>query len=110
MEKRFCIVGAGAIGGFIAARLAIAGRDVMLVARGATLASIRRDGIRVRSPDGREAHVRIAATDDYASAGRFDVVMVAVKAHQLADVAPRIEALCHYETMVLPLQNGVPFW
>lgn len=107
---RFCIIGAGAIGGFIAARLALAGRDVTVVARGATLESIRRDGIRVRSPDGREVHARIHATDDTAGAGKFDVVMIAVKAHQLADVAPLVEPLCREDTVVVPLQNGVPFW
>ena len=110
MDQRFCVIGAGAIGGFIAARLALAGRDVTLFARGATLESIRRDGLRVRSPDGREAHARIHATDDYAGAGKFDVVMVAVKAHQLAEVAPFIEPLCRDAATVVPLQNGVPFW
>lgn len=110
MEKRYCVIGAGAIGGFIAARLALAGRDVTVIARGATLESIRQEGIRVRSPDGREVHARLHATGDYAAAGKFDVVMIAVKAHQLGEVAPFVEALCRDDAIVIPLQNGVPFW
>jgi 2-dehydropantoate 2-reductase len=107
---RFCLIGAGAIGGFIAARLANSGAQVTLIARGKGLEAIRSNGLRVRYADGRIENAAVTVTDDYATAGKFDAVLLAVKAHQLTAVAPRVEHLCHADTIVVPMQNGVPFW
>jgi 2-dehydropantoate 2-reductase len=109
--SRFCIVGAGAIGGYVGARLAMAGADVAFLARGRTLEALRSQGLELRESDGSVARIaNIGAFDAAGGVGPFDVVMLAVKTHQLAAVAPRIEALCHDETVVITMQNGIPFW
>jgi len=107
---RVCIVGAGAIGGFLGARLSLAGEDVTFIARGANLEAIRAHGMRVLYPDREDVAKGVRAFSDYESAGTFDVVIVTLKAHQLAAIAPRLEALCDEDTVVMPLQNGIPFW
>lgn len=108
---RVCIVGAGAIGSVLGARLALGGVDVTFIARGENLAAIKARGVRVRYGDGREEVARhVSATDTFEKAGRFDVVILTLKAHQVAEVAARIESLCDADTVVMPLQNGVPFW
>jgi 2-dehydropantoate 2-reductase len=107
---RFCIVGAGAIGGFVGARLALGGNDVTFVARGKNLAAINANGVRVVYADGREETAPARATDDYEAAGQFDAVILALKAHQVAAVAPRLAALYDASTVVIPMQNGIPFW
>ena len=108
---RFCIVGAGAIGGFVGARLALAGEEVVFIARGRNLEAINAQGMKVFYRDGREETASsVRATDDYASAGTFDVVILALKAHQVAAVAPKLAALCDESTVVIPMQNGIPFW
>jgi 2-dehydropantoate 2-reductase len=108
---RICIVGAGAIGGLLGARLALAGEEVTFVARGETLAAINGAGLRLRHADGREQAVPgTRAIARFEGHGAFDLVILTVKAHQLAEVAPRIESLCHAQTAVMPLQNGLPFW
>ena len=107
---RFCIVGAGAIGGFVGAKLAIGGEDVVFIARGKNLEAINASGMKVFYRDGREEVAHVSATDDYQAAGKFDVVVLAMKAHQVAAVAPRLPALFHEDTVVVPMQNGIPFW
>jgi 2-dehydropantoate 2-reductase len=108
---RFCIVGAGAIGGYVGARLAQAGADVAFLARGRTLEALRAEGLELRDHDGSVTRVKnVRAFDAAQAAERFDVVMLALKAYQLAEVAPRIESMCHDETVVVPMQNGIPFW
>jgi len=107
---RFCIVGAGAIGGFVGAKLARAGNEVVFIARGRNLEAINAGGIRVYYRDGREEAAQATATDDYAAAGQFDVVILALKAHQVAAVAGKLAPLYHGETVVIPMQNGIPFW
>jgi 2-dehydropantoate 2-reductase len=107
---KVCIVGAGAVGGFIGAKLAAAGHaDVSALARGATLAALEHHGWRV---DGSAGDVRAPAraSDDPRSLGAQDVVVVAVKAPALAALAPRLAPLLHATTMVLPAMNGVPWW
>jgi 2-dehydropantoate 2-reductase len=113
---RICIVGAGAIGSFLAAKLVLADVDVTLIARGANLAAIRANGLILRSADGEQiAHPHLT-TEDMAEAGPHDVVIAAVKAHQLAGVAPAMRALYHLQsdgtnaTIVVPAQNGIPWW
>jgi 2-dehydropantoate 2-reductase len=108
--KRICIVGAGAIGGFVGARLALGGAEVVFIARGRNLEAINTNGMRIVYRDGREEVAHVTATDDYAAAGRFDVVILALKAQQLPAVAEKLAPLFHDETVVIPMQNGIPFW
>ncbi|HVZ44738.1 MAG TPA: 2-dehydropantoate 2-reductase [Ramlibacter sp.] len=108
---KIAIVGAGAIGGLVGARLALAGEDVTLVVRGQTLAAIRAHGLKLIEQDGTAREIRnVRATDDYAAAGAQDLVIVAVKAHQLEAVAHRLPALLGADTPVVTMQNGIPFW
>jgi len=108
---KYCVVGAGSIGGFVGAKLALAGENVTLVARGANLQAIRAHGVRVIMHDGTEhvaQNIRAAATP--AEAGPQDVVILGVKAHQVAPIAADIAALCHENTIIIPMQNGIPWW
>ena len=108
---RFCIVGAGALGGFVGTKLAIAGEEVTFIARGKNLAALRAGGMRVVMQDDNELiakHVR--ATDNWEDAGHHDVVIIALKAHQVASVADKLHLLFGPETVVIPMQNGIPFW
>ena len=107
---RVCIVGAGAIGGLVGARIAAAGTRVTVLARGANLAAIREAGLRVVAPDGSELVARVDATDDFTALGPHDVVVLALKAHQIADIADRLPTLYAADTVVVPLQNGLPWW
>jgi 2-dehydropantoate 2-reductase len=108
---RICIVGAGAIGGYLGGRLALAGEEVTLIARGANLAAIRERGLTLRAAGRPDEVVRPAlATDDMAAAGPHDLVIAAVKAHQLPQIAPAMRALYGPETVVVPAQNGIPWW
>lgn len=108
---KYCVVGAGSIGGFVGAKLALAGEDVTLVARGANLQAIRSHGLRLMMHDGTEHTVReVRAAATPAEAGRHDVVILAMKAHQVAPVAREIASLCHEDTVIIPMQNGIPWW
>jgi 2-dehydropantoate 2-reductase len=106
---RICVVGAGAIGGLLAARLAHAGHTLTVIARGAHLAAIRDLGLRIIDDSG-DLVVRCAATESLADAGVQDLVILAVKAHQVAAIAPQLAATYHDTTMVLTAQNGIPWW
>ena len=107
---RVCIVGAGSIGGFVAARFALAGESVTVVARGANLAAIERNGIVVEQADGSLQQASVRAVPRLAEAGVQDVIILAVKAHQVADVVDGIDAVMHEDTVIIPMQNGVPWW
>lgn len=108
---RICVVGVGAIGGLLAARLRIAGNDVSVLARGKTLAAIESGGITLVEPDGsRQVATGFHASEDPGALGAQDLVLLAVKAHQVADVAGEIPTLFGDETVVLTLQNGIPWW
>ena len=107
---RVCVVGAGAIGGLLAVRLAAAGTPVSVIARGGHLDAIRRDGLRLLETDGSETVVEVAASDDLAALGAHDVVILALKAHQIAAVADRLGHLYGPETVVVPVQNGIGWW
>ena len=101
---RFCIVGAGAIGGFVGARLALAGEDVTYIARGKNLEAINAKGMEIFYRDGREeVATTVKATDDYAAAGTFDVVILALKAHQVGAVAGKLAPLYKEDTVVIPM-------
>ncbi|MEI8306526.1 MAG: 2-dehydropantoate 2-reductase [Chloroflexales bacterium] len=108
---RIAIVGAGAIGGYLGAKLALVGAEVTLIARGAHLEIILRDGLCVEYADGSREIVRPAqATADIAAAGHHDVVIVAVKAQALPALAAPMRALYGPNTAVVYAQNGIPWW
>jgi 2-dehydropantoate 2-reductase len=108
---RVCIVGAGAIGGLLGVRLALSGEQVSVLARSSNLAAIQSDGMTLVEPDGSVLVTRdVTASDDFASLGPQDLVILALKAHQIVEIAPQLAALYDGDTVVLPLQNGVPWW
>jgi len=108
---KIAIVGAGAIGGFVGARLALAGEDVTFMVRGANLDAIRANGFRLVMHDGTEHVARnVKASNDYAAAGPQDVVILATKAHQLEAVAHSVPRLFGPDTAVITMQNGIPYW
>jgi 2-dehydropantoate 2-reductase len=107
--SRVCVVGAGAVGGLIAARLAAAGIDVSVLARGAHLERIVADGLTLVDGDARTV-VRVAASDDPSRLGRQDVVIVALKAQGLVAAAPTLAPLVDADSIVVPAMNGVPWW
>ena len=106
---KICVYGAGAIGGLMAAWLSRSGHDVSLVARGAQLEAIRRDGLRIRSKDKTESF-KIKAEAEPAKFGAQDYVLVTVKAQSLTDVAGTIAPLLGKDTSVVTAMNGVPWW
>ena len=106
---RFVIAGAGAIGGYIGARLAKAGADVVLFARGPHLRAMEERGLRVVSPDG-DFEVRPAVTGDLSTIGTADVIFLGVKAHGLTALAPGLRQLYGPNTVVVSTQNGIPWW
>ncbi len=106
---KVCIFGAGAIGGFLGARLALAGNEVSLVARGPHLAAIRAHGLTLRS-GGEETTVHVSASDNAAELGVQEFVIVALKAHSVPAVVADIKQLCDDETAIVTAVNGVPWW
>lgn len=104
---RIAIIGAGAVGGVFGARLAAAGHDVQYVARGATLAALRANGLRLDSVDGDLFLPTVQVTDDPRTIGAVDLILVAVKATQVTAIAPSLRPLLAPHTVVIPLQNGV---
>src|SRR6188472_2531584 len=106
---RIVIVGAGAIGGYIGARLAKEGADVVLHARGPHLRAMQEHGLRVISADG-DFTVRPDVSGDLAAIGLADVVFLGVKAHSLTALAPTLHPLLGPDTVVVSTQNGIPWW
>jgi len=106
---RIAVVGAGAIGGFLAGALARAGHRVALVARGPHLAAVQRDGIRIESDLGNFA-VRVEAAADLRELGDFNVLLLTFKAHQWPSFRPQIEPFANRSATIVAMQNGVPFW
>lgn len=106
---RIGVVGLGAVGGFLAARLAAAGHEVSALARGATLAAVRTHGLRVQQQDGL-VRAAVAVSDDPRALGTQDLVIVALKAPALAAAAESIAALRAPGGVVMPAMNGVPWW
>jgi len=107
---KICVVGAGAIGGLVAARLAALGHEVSVVVRGPHLAAIRARGLTLREADGTEHVFQVRATDRMAELGEQDLILIGLKAHQVAGVAPDIRRLCGSSTIVVTAQNGIPWW
>src|ERR1700733_1716163 len=106
---KFCVYGAGAIGGYLAVELALAGHEVCVVARGAHLKAIQESGLKLLI-QGREKTVRLAAEDDPTSFGPQDFVICALKAHQAYDSAHTLAPLLGPTTAVLTATNGIPWW
>jgi 2-dehydropantoate 2-reductase len=106
---RIVVAGAGAVGGYIGARLAKAGADVVLFARGPHLEAMQTRGLRVTSAEG-DFEVRPQVTGDLATIGTADVVFLGVKAHGLTALAPTLAPLLGPDTVVVSTQNGIPWW
>jgi 2-dehydropantoate 2-reductase len=106
---RIAVLGAGAIGAYVAAALARGGADVHVVARGPNLEAMRRDGIRVLSSRG-DFDAAPPATDDPREIGPVDVVFLGLKANGYATAGPLLEPLLRDETAVVAAQNGIPWW
>ena len=107
---KVCVVGAGAIGGYLAVRLAHAGHDVAVVARGPHLAAIRERGLTLIEADRELTAAPAAATDRIRDLGPQDLVLLALKAHQIEAVVEELPALLGAGTVLVTLQNGIPWW
>ena len=107
---RICVVGAGAIGGLMAAKLAGAGHPVTVIDQGAQLAAIQDNGLKLIWEDGSEQVAKVKAVESAAAAGPQDLVVLAVKAHFLDQVVRELDAMLEPETMVMTIQNGLPWW
>jgi ketopantoate reductase len=108
---KICVIGAGAIGGLMGAKLALAGNEVSVVDQGAHLAAIRKNGLKLIWEDGSEHIAKIAtATDDVTTLGKHDLVILALKAHYLEQVARQIDSVIGPDTMIVTVQNGIPWW
>ncbi len=108
---RIAIVGAGAIGGYLGARLSLAGEQVTFIARNQNLAAINAHGFKLILEDGTALHAPgVRAVAQMADAGPQDVVLLTLKAHQVRDVLPGLPALLGPGTVVVTMTNGVPWW
>lgn len=108
--QRICVVGAGAIGGLLAAKLALAGNDVTVIDVGSHLSAIQENGLKLIWQDGTEQLVRLKAVANAREAGPQDLVVLAVKAHFLEEVARELDSMLQADTVVLTVQNGLPWW
>ncbi len=111
---KIAVVGAGAIGGYLGARLARSGQTVTFIARNRNLEAINTNGFKLVLEDGSEEHTpagpNLRAVQRYADAGEQDVVLLTVKAHQVKDLLPDLRGLFGPQTMVVTMINGVPWW
>lgn len=108
---KIAVIGAGAIGGLVGAKLALAGEDVTFIVRGANLGAIRANGFTLIAADGtRQVAREVKAIDDYDQAGPQDIVILAMKAHQVEAVANDVPRLFGPDTVVVTMQNGIPYW
>jgi 2-dehydropantoate 2-reductase len=107
---RVCVVGAGAIGGLMAAKLALAGNEVTVIDLGPHLAAIKQNGLKLEWHDGTVQTAKVKAVEKAAEAGKQDLVILAVKAHFLDQVVRDIDHLLEGDTMVMTVQNGLPWW
>lgn len=108
---KVAIVGAGAIGAYIGVRLTQAGEEVTFIARGANLDALRKQGVKLISADGKEeVATNVRATNDCAEAGQQDLIILAIKAHQVEAIAADVPKMFAPDTVVVPMQNGIPYW
>ena len=106
---RFAVVGAGAIGAYVGAKLIEGGSDVVLIARGEHLAAMRRNGLKVLSERG-DVSVAVEASDDLAAIGGADAVIVALKAYSIPAIAPSLGGVLAPGAATIWAQNGIPWW
>jgi 2-dehydropantoate 2-reductase len=108
---KIAVVGAGAIGGYLGAKLSLAGEEVTFIARNKNLAAINAHGFKLILEDGSEQHAAsVRAVQAMADAGPQDAVLLTLKAHQVRDVLPELRALFGPDTMVVTMINGLPWW
>jgi 2-dehydropantoate 2-reductase len=107
---KICIAGLGAIGGLLAARLALAGETVSALARGATLAAVRQHGLVLVEADGSRRAVSLPVSDRASDLGPADLLVIAFKGQALAADAAALAPLVGPQTLMLPMMNGVPWW
>ncbi|MDE0097422.1 MAG: 2-dehydropantoate 2-reductase [Gammaproteobacteria bacterium] len=107
---KICVVGAGAIGGFMGARLAQQDHEISLIARGPHLAAIRQDGLKLLQDNEEIVARNVVATDDIGELPVQDVVLLALKSHQIVSVLDRLPGIIGPETVMVTLQNGIPWW
>ena len=108
--QRICVVGAGAIGGLMAAKFALAGNEVTVIDQGIQLTAIQKNGIKLEWHDGKVQTAKVKAVNKAADAGKQDVIVLAVKAHFLDQVVRDIDTMLDKDTVVLTVQNGLPWW
>ncbi|MBV8151561.1 MAG: 2-dehydropantoate 2-reductase [Candidatus Eremiobacteraeota bacterium] len=105
------VIGAGAMGGLLGAKLSLAGHQVTFIVRNpAYIAAIEANGLQILSPEGNYTAHGVAVTDDYAKPGSQDLVILAVKAHQMKPIIGKIGRLFGPQTIVMTVQNGIPWW
>ncbi|MEM9780508.1 MAG: 2-dehydropantoate 2-reductase [Pseudomonadota bacterium] len=107
---KICIFGAGAIGGYMGVKLAEAGADVSLVARGPHLAAMRENGLTLIEEEGGTSNVKVTASDNPEDLGPQDYIIVTLKAHSVPPVVPKMQPLIGDQTTVVSGVNGVPWW
>ncbi|MCH8238063.1 MAG: 2-dehydropantoate 2-reductase [Proteobacteria bacterium] len=108
---KICIIGAGAIGGLMGAKLALSGEEVSVVDQGPHLKAIQENGLKLIWEDGTEFVAEVAkATDNVEDLGEQDLIILSIKAHYLEQVARRIPAIVGPDTMIVTVQNGIPWW
>ena len=106
---KIAIFGAGAIGGYVAAKLHQGGADVSVIARGAHLGAIQANGLTVKS-NGQTVNARLPATDKAEDVGLQDYVIVTLKANALPGAAPQIAKMVGPDTVLVTISNGIPYW
>ena len=107
---KICVVGAGAIGGFMGVRLAKAGHDVSLIARGPHLAAIKQSGLKLIQDGEQLIADNVFATDDISDIGAQDIVLLALKSHQIRAIVDKLPSMLADNTVMVTLQNGIPWW
>jgi 2-dehydropantoate 2-reductase len=110
MGLKIAIVGAGAIGGYLGVKLALTGHDVTFVARGENLKAIQTQGMKLSLENGETLHAQNVRACTIDQAGPHDYVFLTMKSHQVEPVANQLAGLCHDQTAVVTMQNGVPWW
>ena len=110
MSLNIAIVGAGAIGGYLGVKLALSGNKVTFIARGENLKAIQANGMTLNLEDGTSLHAPNVKACTIDEATPHDYVFLTMKSHQVSPVAEQIGKLCHDNTAVVTLQNGVPWW
>ncbi len=112
---KICVVGAGSIGGLLGVKLALSGNDVTLIARGPNLAAIRANGMKLVMHDGQKLvanNVKVTdkITEVAALSGAQDIIILGMKAHQVEPVVNDLASMMHADTVIVPMQNGIPWW